>query len=106
MIVVRDQNTKNGLGALNITGARRYIAQNNVVENPWNYTPAICTLKEIEATTSASLLIVAVKNCSVALVFIVELKVAASIDQELDCVGIISGGSIYPFVWNVLMGVR
>ena len=106
MIVVRDQNTKNGLGALNITGARRYIAQNNVVENPWNYTPAICTLKEIEATTSASLLIEAVKNCSVALVFIVELKVAASMDQDLDCVGIISGGSIYPFVWNVLMGAR
>ena len=106
MIVVRDQSTKNGLGALNITGARRYIAQNNVVENPWNYTPAICTLKEIEATKPASLLIEAVKNCSVALVFIVELKVAASMDQDLDCVGIISGGSIYPFVWNVLMGAR
>ena len=27
-------------------------------------------------------------------------------DQDLDRVGIISGGSIYPFVWNVLMGAR
>ena len=106
MIVVRDQSTKNGLGALNITGARRYIAQIYAVENPWNYTPAVCTPKEIEATKPASLLTEPVENCSVALVFIVELKVAASMDQDLDCVGIISGGSIYPFVWNVLMGAR
>ena len=92
MIVVRDQSTKNGLGALNITGARRYIAQIYAVENPWNYTPAVCTTKEIEATKPASLLTEPVENCSVALVFIVELKVAASMDQDLDCVGIISGG--------------
>ena len=106
MIVVRDQNTKNGLGALNINGARRYIAQINAVENPWNYTPAVCTAKEIEATKPALLLTEPFKNCSVALVFIVELKRAASMDQDLNCVGIISGGSIYPFVWNVLMGAR
>jgi len=103
---VRDQNTKNGLGALNINGARRYIAQINAVENPWNYTPAVCTAKEIEATKPALLLTEPFKNCSVALVFIVDLKVVASMDQDLDRVGIISGGSIYPFVWNVLMGAR
>ena len=54
----------------------------------------------------ASLLTEPVKKCSVALVFIVELKVTALMDQDLDCVGIISGGLIYPFVWNVLMGAR
>ena len=27
-------------------------------------------------------------------------------DQNLDRVGIISGASIYPFVWNVLLGAR
>ncbi|MEC8774808.1 MAG: nitroreductase family protein, partial [Pseudomonadota bacterium] len=93
VIVVRDQNTKNWRSALNI-------------DNPWNYTPAVCTPMEIEATKPASLLTEPVKNCSVALVFIVELKVAASMDQDLDCVGIISGGSIYPFVWSILMGAR
>ena len=36
VIVVRDQNTKNALGELNIPGARRYIAQINAGENPWN----------------------------------------------------------------------
>ena len=27
-------------------------------------------------------------------------------DQNLDRVGVISGASIYPFVWNVLMAAR
>ena len=47
-----------------------------------------------------------VKHCSVSLVFIVDLKVVASMDQDLDRIGIISGASIYPFVWNVLMAAR
>ena len=94
VIVVRDQKTKDALGELNIPGARRYIAQINAGENPWNsYTPTVCTPEEIEATKPASLLTEPVKNCSVALVFIVDLKVVASMDQDLDRVGIISGGS-------------
>jgi nitroreductase len=40
------------------------------------------------------------------LVFIVDLKVVASMDQFLDRVGVISGASIYPFVWNTLLGLR
>ena len=40
------------------------------------------------------------------LVFVVDLKVVASMDQDLDRVGIVSGASIYPFVWNVLLAAR
>jgi nitroreductase len=36
----------------------------------------------------------------------VDLKVVASIDQDLDRVGIISGASIYPFAWNILLAAR
>jgi nitroreductase len=39
-------------------------------------------------------------------VFVVDLKVVASSDQFLDRVGVISGASIYPFVWNVLLAAR
>ena len=107
VIVVRDQEKKNALGELNRPAAKRYIAQINAGEAPWNsYSPTVCTPEQIEATKPASLLIEPVKNCSVALVFIVDLKVVASMDQDLDRVGIISGGSIYPFVWNVLLGAR
>ena len=40
------------------------------------------------------------------LVICVDLKVVASLDQDLDRVGIISGASIYPFAWNVLLSAR
>ena len=40
------------------------------------------------------------------LVFVVDLKVVASMDQNLERIGMISGGSIYPFVWNVLLAAR
>ena len=45
-------------------------------------------------------------EASVVLVFVVDLKVVASMDQDLERVGVISGGSIHPFVWNVLMAAR
>ncbi|MDO9457014.1 nitroreductase family protein [Nocardioides sp.] len=40
------------------------------------------------------------------LVFFVDLSVVASMDQDLDRVGVISGGSVYPLVWNVLLAAR
>ena len=107
VLVIRDQATKDALGELNRPAAKRYIAQIQAGENPWNsYTPTRCTPETIEATEPSSMMTETVKNCSVALVFIVDLKVVASMDQDLDRVGIISGASIYPFVWNVLMGAR
>lgn len=107
VIIVRDQATKDALGELNRPAAKRYMAQIHAGENPWNsYTPTRCTPAEIEGTEAASMLTEPVKNCSVALVFIVDLKVVASMDQDLDRIGIISGASIYPFVWNVLMAAR
>ncbi|MCY4499734.1 MAG: nitroreductase family protein, partial [Rhodospirillaceae bacterium] len=32
--------------------------------------------------------------------------VVASMDKELDRIGVISGASIYPFVWNTLLAAR
>ena len=40
------------------------------------------------------------------LVIAVDLSVVASMDKDLDRVGIISGGSIYPMAWNILLGAR
>src|SRR5262249_54519916 len=42
----------------------------------------------------------------VLLVFCVDLRLVASMDIDLDRVGIVSGASIYPFVWNVLLAAR
>ena len=42
----------------------------------------------------------------VVLVVAVDLSVVASFDKYLDRVGVISGASIYPLVWNILMAAR
>jgi nitroreductase len=40
------------------------------------------------------------------LVITVDLSVVASFDSGLDRVGVISGASIYPFAWNILLAAR
>jgi nitroreductase len=42
----------------------------------------------------------------VVLVFCLDLGVVAATDQDLDRIGVISGASVYPFVWNVLLAAR
>ena len=42
----------------------------------------------------------------VLLVVAVDLSVVASFDRDLPRVGVISGASIYPFVWNILLAAR
>ena len=107
VIVVRSQETRNALSRLAEPAARRYVAQIKAGESPWNaVTPTSVTSEEIEATPAAPPLINSFKEASVVLVFVVDLRVVASMDQDLDRIGVISGASIYPFVWNVLLGAR
>jgi nitroreductase len=42
----------------------------------------------------------------VVLVVCVDLEVVAAIDQDLDRIGVISGASVYPLVWNILLAAR
>ena len=42
----------------------------------------------------------------VVLLVFVDLSVVASFDSGLDRIGGISGGSIYPFAWNILLAAR
>lgn len=104
VIIVRDQSIKDRVSDLNIPAAKRYVAQVNAGENPWNaVVPTKVSDAEIAATEPAALLTEPFKMASVVLVFLVDLKVVASVDQYLDRIGIISGASIYPFIWNVLL---
>ncbi len=45
-------------------------------------------------------------DAPVLLVVFVDLAVVASTDQLLDRVGVISGASVYPLVWNILLAAR
>ena len=68
--------------------------------------PTALTDEAIEKTPAPAMLIEPHKRASVVLVVLVDLRVVASTDQYLDRVGVVSGASIYPFVWNLLMAAR
>ena len=107
VIVVRDPATRDQLATLAEPAAKRYTAQVHAGESPWNtITPSKVTAEQAAATAPFERLIEPCRTASVVLVFVVDLKVVASMDKELDRIGVISGGSIYPFVWNVLLAAR
>lgn len=107
VIIVRDAATCDALAELALPAAKRYVAQVTAGENPWNsITPTRVTAAEIAALAPPLRMITAFKTASVVLVFVVDLKVVASMDQDLRRVGVVSGASIYPFVWNVLLASR
>jgi len=107
VIVIRDPETRDRLAELAEPAAKRYAAQIKAGENPWNaVVPTKVTPEEIAETRAPKALTESFRNASVVLVFLVDLKVVASMDQDLDRIGIISGASIYPFVWNVLLAAR
>jgi len=107
IIVVRDQKTKDELARLSGIAAKRYAAQAANGESPWNtIDPPRVDAATIEATQPPPRLTEPIMKAPVVLVICVDLKMVASIDQELTRVGIVSGGSIYPMAWNILMGAR
>jgi nitroreductase len=107
IIVVRDQKTKDELARLSGIAAKRYAAQAANGESPWNtIDPPRVDAATIESTQPPPRLTEPIMKAPVVLVICVDLKMVASIDQELTRVGIVSGGSIYPMAWNILMGAR
>ena len=107
VIVVRDRATREALSALNAPAAKRYAAQIANGESPWNtIDPPRVDATTIERTQPPARLLETVLKSAVVLLICVDLKVVASTDQELKRVGVISGASIYPFAWNILLAAR
>ena len=107
VIVIREQATKDALSELAKPAARRYVAQLQAGESPWNtYTPTQITAEAVAATTVPPTLYEPVRRAPVVIVGCVDLRVVASVDQLLDRVGIASGASIYPLAWNILLAAR
>jgi len=107
VVVVRDRKTREGLARATEPAAKRYAAQVQAGENPWNTIDRT----KVDSATIASTpppprLIEPVHKAAVVLVICVDLKVVASMDSELARVGVISGASIYPFAWNILLAAR
>jgi nitroreductase len=107
VIAVRDMPTRERLAELSTPGAQRYAAQIANGEAPWNpLQPCGVDDATIGATVvprggGGTLL-----DAEVVLVICLDLGVVAAFDQDLDRIGVISGASVYPFVWNVLLAAR
>jgi nitroreductase len=107
VLVVRDRATREALATLSVPVAKRYAAQVRAGEHPWNtIDPTALDAATIEATPAPTRLTEPLMRAAVVLVICVDLKVVASTDQYLDRVGIVSGASIYPFAYAILLAAR
>ena len=107
VIVVRDPETKDRMARMVEPASKRYAAQVEAGENPWNpVVPTAVSDKTIEETPVPARLTEPLREADVLLVFVVDLRLLAVTDQYLDRVGIIGGASIYPLVWNTLLAAR
>jgi nitroreductase len=105
--VVRDAQTRQRLAELGVPGARRYIAQLMAGENPWNPVhPTSVAPETIDNTDPPDTFIASFIQAPVVLVVSVDLEVVAAVDQNLDRIGLVSGASVYPLAWNILLAAR
>ena len=107
VIVVRSKAPRLAIADLMVEPVKRYEAQVRAGENPWNSIhPTAVSAEAIERAEPPGPLLDVLLNAPLALIVCVDLAVVASTDQYLDRVGVVSGASIYPFVWNILLAAR
>jgi nitroreductase len=107
VIAVRDTATREALAELSAPGAQRYMAQIANGESPWNPLHPCGVSEDVVAATEVPHGVAqTLLSAEVVLVVCLDLGVTAAFDQDLDRIGVVSGASVYPFVWNVLLAAR
>lgn len=107
IVVVRDRVTRERLVELTEPAVRRYVAQSKAGQSPWNpLEPPTPSAEEVAATRVPAAFTEPLLSAGAVLVFLVDLGVVAATDQDLERVGLVAGGSVYPLVWNVLLAAR
>jgi len=108
VIVVRDPEVRQRLGELCQPALRLYAAQSDAGETPFNTVhPTSVDPDDARDTPTDRLpLFERLDEVPVVLVVSVDLSRVASMDKDLDRVGLVTGASIYPLVWNVLLAAR
>jgi nitroreductase len=107
VVVVRNQDTKAALASMIEPTLQSYVAQRDAGEEPWNtINPTAVSEADISTTEIPRGMVDKISYAPVVLLVFVDLSVVSSFDSELDRIGLISGASIYPFAWNILLGAR
>ena len=107
VVVVRDRTTREVLAQLTIPGLQRYFAQLANGEDPWNpLQQSSVTPEQIRQVEVPPEMAAPYRDAPLVLVLCLDLNTVAAADQYLDRIGVISGASIYPMAWNILLAAR
>jgi nitroreductase len=107
VLVIRDNHTREAMLPMIVPTFQRYMAQAQAGEAPWNtINETLLSDAQIAAVEPPEAFIRQVLSAPVLLLVLVDLSVVASFDSQLDRIGVISGASVYPFVWNILLSAR
>ena len=107
IINVTDPAKKGRLAYLSLATATRYLLQMKAGESPLNTIhPSAVTDDQVMQAEAPEWLVAHIRNAPTLLVITVDLELIASMDKDLDRVGLVSGGSIYPLAWNILLAAR
>ena len=107
IINITDPAKKDRLAYLSLATATRYLLQMKAGESPLNtINPSAVTDDEVMQAEAPEWLVAHIRNAPTLLVIAVDLELIASMDKDLDRIGLVSGGSIYPLAWNILLAAR
>lgn len=112
VVVVRDRSLRQRLGELCGPTMRLYAAQGAAGETPFNTVvesavdPEVVMAGDDSTPAGPPDLFERLGEVPVVLVVTVDLSVVASMDKDLDRVGVDTGASVYPLVWNILLAAR
>lgn len=111
VIVVRDAETKRRIGDLGQGAFKEYVAQLALGREPFStgadgvWRPPEIDLAAARARDDLPRF-EAIEACPVLLVVCADLSRIAFLDAMLERQGIVGGASVYPFVQNILLGLR
>lgn len=107
IINITDVALKERLADLSLPAATRYLLQMEAGESPLNTIhPSAVTDEQVAQAPSPDWLVAHIRNAPTLLVITVDLALVASMDKDLQRIGLVGGGSIYPLAWNLLLAAR
>ncbi len=107
IIHVTREEDKQALAEISLPAATRYLLEMQAGESPLNtITPSSVTAADVAAAEPPHWLVAHIRDAPTLLVVTVDLGVVAAMDKDLERVGLVGGGSIYPLAWNILLAAR
>ena len=107
IISVEDRAKRLALADMAYSCAARYFLEQDAGEGPFNsIKPSAVTEEQVEAAKIPPSIVNYIHEAPTLLVVALDLSETASMDMNLNRVGLVSGASVYPLVWNVLLAAR